>query len=72
MAKKKEEKEEKKGTTVNTVGELKNQIKKSKEALFEITLDQEQRKLKNTSQLSHKRKEIARLLTALRILELAQ
>ncbi len=72
MAKKKETKEKVEEKKVNTTVELKNQIKKLKEELFQLQLDHQQRKLKNTSSLGLKRKEIASLLTTLRALELIQ
>jgi len=50
--------------------ELKVQIKKAKEELSAMEIDHSQRKLKNTSSLTLKRKEIARLLTAMRQVEL--
>ena len=54
----------------NKAGELLEQIKKAKSELSTLEMDHSQRKLKNTSSLSTKRKEIARLLTALRLIEL--
>jgi ribosomal protein L29 len=55
---------------LSKAGELKEQIKKAKTELFNLEMDQAQRKLKNTSSLTLKRKEIARLLTAVRLVEL--
>lgn len=68
--------EVKKKTTVkkteNKTGDLREQIKKAREELFTLQLDHGQRKIKNTSSLTTKRKEIAKLLTALRQVELTQ
>jgi len=69
MAKKTEEKKVK---PADTLGELKKQIEKLRGELLTIRLEQAQSKLKNTSSLTLKRKEIARLLTTLRILELTK
>lgn len=52
--------------------ELRSQVKKLRDELFQLQLDHEQRKLKNTSLLKVKRKEIARFLTTLRVMELTQ
>ncbi len=68
MANKKTKKEEIKENSKAL--ELYAQIKKAKTELFALEMDQAQRKLKNTSSLSLKRKEIARLLTALRLVQL--
>ena len=66
---KKEEKKEKKA--VSKVGELRGKVTIAKHELFAMQMDKAQGKLKNTSSLTFKRKEIARLLTALRQMELA-
>lgn len=50
--------------------ELREQVKKAKEELANLRLEKVQRKLKNTASVTLKRKEIARLLTAMRQLEL--
>jgi len=68
MAKKAVKKEEKKETS--KFAELRNKVTVAKKELFTMNMDKAQGKLKNTSLLSIKRKEIARLLTALRQLEL--
>jgi ribosomal protein L29 len=60
-------KEEKKDITM---ADLKSQIAKAKEEFETMMLDNKQYKLKNTSSLTLKRKEIARMLTGLRQLEL--
>ncbi|HEX8965951.1 MAG TPA: 50S ribosomal protein L29 [Patescibacteria group bacterium] len=69
MAKKIIKKEEKKET--NKFSELRGKVKTAKQELFAMQMDKAQGKLKNTSSLTLKRKEIARLLTALRQVELA-
>lgn len=69
MADKKTKKEEIKKT--DKAVELYDQLKKAKSELFQLEMDHSQRKLKNTSSLTLKRKEIARILTALRLVELA-
>lgn len=61
-------KNEKKG---NKLSELRDQMKALREEVFNLKLDNAQRKLKNTTSLTLKRKELARLLTAARQLELA-
>jgi len=52
-----------------TVSELAQLVKEAKEALFTLRLDNQMKKLKNTSSISLKRKEIARLLTSLKLKE---
>ncbi len=69
MAKKTVKKEEKK--EVSKFAELRGKVKTAKQELFAMQMDKAQGKLKNTSSLTLKRKEIAKLLTALRQLELA-
>lgn len=63
MAKKKE-------NTNNLVGKTKEELKTllsdARKELFNLRLDNSQRKLKNTSSLTIKRKEIARILTKIR------
>ena len=63
MAKKKE-------NTNNLVGKTKEELKTllgdARKELFNLRLDNLQRKLKNTSSLTIKRKEIARILTKIR------
>ncbi|MGH7246310.1 MAG: 50S ribosomal protein L29 [Candidatus Levyibacteriota bacterium] len=49
--------------TGKSLGELQTMLKNARKELFSLRLDNEQRKLKNTSSLSIKRKEIARMLT---------
>lgn len=65
---KKQEKEVKK--TTDPKAEIRAQVKKLREELFEIKMEAMQMKLKNTSLITAKRKEIARLLTTLRRAEL--
>lgn len=50
--------------------ELKKMVSEAKDALAKLKLEKVQNKLKNTSQLSVKRKEIAQMLTITRIKEL--
>lgn len=50
-----------------TIAELATLVKEGKEALFAFRLDNEMRKLKNTKSIFFKRKEIARLLTAINL-----
>lgn len=69
MPKKTEKKEEKK---TNNFEELKKQIMNLKNELLNLRLEHAQGKLKNTSSLTLKRKEIAKLLTMLRISELTK
>jgi len=49
-----------------SVTELKNLLAKSRDELFNLKLDLSQNKLKNTSSIFLKRKEIALILTALK------
>jgi len=55
-----------------TIKELTNLVKETKDAVVELKLDKIQNKLKNTSILSIKRKEIAQMLTIIRLKELAE
>ena len=70
MAKKIDNKKQEK--PANNIVELREQIKKTQEELFQLRLEHSQGKLKNTSVLPLKRKEIAKLLTTLRAIELTQ
>ena len=60
----------KKDTKSNLIGktkqELQTMVQDARKELFNLRLDNSQRKLKNTSSLSFKRKEIARILTKIR------
>ena len=49
-----------------SVTELKNLLAKSRDELFNLKLDLSQNKLKNTSSIFLKRKEVALILTALK------
>ena len=51
--------------------ELRKALKEAKEALFNLVLDNRQNKLKNTTQIFWKKKEIALILTALKEKEFA-
>jgi ribosomal protein L29 len=63
---------EKKELSLKSVKELSNLIIGAKDALAGLKLEKVQNKLKNTSQLTRKRKEIAQMMTDLRIKELAE
>ncbi len=52
-----------------TIDELKNLLKESKAALFSLTMEKMQGKLKNTASIYVKRKDIARMLTYLNVKE---
>jgi ribosomal protein L29 len=52
------------------IGELKTQLKETREALFNLKLEKSQNKLKNTRSISVKKGEVARILTAIREKEL--
>jgi ribosomal protein L29 len=54
------------------IKELSNMIVEAKDAMSALKLEKIQNKLKNTSQLAVKRKEIAQMMTILRMKELAQ
>jgi ribosomal protein L29 len=62
----------KKELHLKSIKELRNLISEAKDALSILRLDKVQNKLKNTSQLFVKGKEIAQMLTILRIKELAE
>lgn len=55
-----------------TVKELALLIKETRDALFALRLEKAQKKLKNTSLLPRKRKELAQVLTLFRQKELAE
>jgi len=55
-----------------SVKELSNLVVAAKDALSGLMLDKTQNKLKNTSSLSVKRKEIAQMLTIIRKKELSE
>jgi ribosomal protein L29 len=63
---------ERKELHAKSVKELRNLVLEAKNALAELKLDKTQNKLKNTRALSLKRKEIAQMLTIIRIKELAE
>ena len=56
---------------IKEIGELRVDLKKGKADLVDLRLDHSQFKLKNTRQIFTKRKEIARILTMIKIKELA-
>ena len=63
---------EKKELFTKSIQELGSLIVEAKDALAGMRLEKIQNKLKNTSQLSVKRKEIAQMMTVLRMKELAE
>jgi ribosomal protein L29 len=63
---------EKKELHAKSIKELSNLIAEAKNALVELKLEKTQNKIKNTSSLSVKRKEIAQMLTVMRLKELAE
>lgn len=65
MAKVKNEVQEK------SVEALKQDVAEARKELFQLTLDNQMRKLKNTRAIFMKRKEIARMLTAMKAKEVA-
>ena len=63
---------DKKELHLKSVKELGNLVEEARNALAGLRLDKTQNKLKNTSQLSVRRKEIAQMLTIIRLKELAE
>jgi ribosomal protein L29 len=63
---------EKKELFAKTETELRKALKEAKAALLDLVLDLGQNKLKNTSLISRKRKEVALIKTALREKELVK
>ena len=63
---------DKKELFTKNIKELGSLIIEAKDALTGLKLEKVQNKLKNTSQLTRKRKEIAQMLTVLRMKELAE
>jgi len=63
---------EKKELHAKSIKELSNLIADAKNALAELKLEKIQNKIKNTSLLSVKKKEIAQILTIMRLKELAE
>jgi ribosomal protein L29 len=57
---------DKKALRTKTVDELKTMVKETKEAIFNMKMDVMQSKEKNVRQLSHKRDDIARILTVIK------
>ncbi|MBF8250265.1 MAG: ribosomal protein [Candidatus Levybacteria bacterium] len=55
-----------------SIKELSNLVAGAKDVLAGLKLDKTQNKLKNTSQLTGKRKEIAQMLTVIRMKELQE
>ena len=63
---------DKKELHLKSVKELQRQVADAKDALVGILLDKTQNKLKNTSLISIKRREIAQMLTVIRMKELSE
>jgi ribosomal protein L29 len=63
---------DKKELHLKSIKELNNLVIEAKDALASLKLDKTQNKLKDTSILSRKRKEIAQILTVLRMKELVE
>lgn len=63
-------KKEKQELHTKTEEELLSLVRQARQELFKILLEKSQKKLKNTSVILHKKKEIARLLTILNEKEL--
>ena len=63
---------DKKELHLKSLQELKKLVMDAKDALSDLKLDKTQNKLKNTSLLSLKRKEITQMLTIIRIKELSE
>lgn len=57
---------DKKEINTKNIKELKTMLKEAKDKLFSLNIEKSQNKLKNTGSISSKRKEIARILTAIR------
>lgn len=63
---------DKKELHAKSIKDLSNLVVEAKDALVALRLDKIQNKLKNTSLLFFKRKEIAQMLTIIRLKELAE
>lgn len=63
---------DKKELHLKSIKELRKLVIEAKDALSLLKLDKIQNKLKNTSSLSLKRKDIAQILTVIRMKELAE
>lgn len=63
---------EKKELHAKSIKELSRLVIEAKDVLVGLKLDKTQNKIKNTSQLALKRKEIAQMLTIIRLKELAE
>ena len=63
---------DKKELHLKSIKELQKQVSDIKDELVGLVLDKTQNKLKNTSLISIKRKEIAQMLTIVRIKELSE
>lgn len=56
----------KKELHTKTIQELKQLLKETRDGLFKLKLEHARKKLKNTSLISEKRKEIAKIMTIIR------
>jgi len=63
---------EKKELHAKSIGELRNLVAEAKNELAGLKIDKTQNKIKNTSLLSVKRREIAQMLTIIRLKELVE
>lgn len=63
---------DKKELYAKSIKELSRLVVEAKDALAGLKLDKTQNKIKNTSSLSVKRKEVAQMLTIMRLKELAE
>lgn len=63
---------DKKELHLKSLNELSKLLIEAKDTLLSLRLDKTQNKLKNTSSLSLKRKEIAQMLTIIRMKELSE
>ena len=63
---------DKKELHLKSIKELQKQVSDLKDELVGLVLDKTQNKLKNTSLISIKRKEIAQMLTIIRMKELSE
>ena len=63
---------EKKELHLKSVKELRDLVVKAKDAFVGLKMEKTQNKLKNTSLISNKRKEIAQMMTVIRLKELAE
>lgn len=65
-------KKQKTDITEKSVDALKQDVEEAKKELFTLHLDNQMRKLKNTRSIFLKRKEVARILTAMKMKSLSK